>query len=215
MNKNSKAKEKQIKENNERLLKERGNTGGGNPNCDNEGITDGDSTNTSGTVGVDYTVQGFTAVGSNCKDSTDQIRIVVDGPSSPPAFVTSTPQGSGVTFQPDEAGTWIIQASAVGQFGSRTITVAGADAGADFSLTQLTAGQLDGSASIANAATGAITSYSWDEPFTLDATNVAEPTFTAPAHTGGGPDKYTFTLTVTYADLSQSVDTVEVTVTKN
>jgi hypothetical protein len=125
MNKNSKAKEKKDKEkqNADRLLKEKGNTGGGNPNCDDEGIVDGDSTNITGTVGVEYTVQGFTAIGSNCKDATAQIRITVDGPSSPPSIITSELQSSGVSFTPTVSGEYIIEAKAVGQFEPRTVTV--------------------------------------------------------------------------------------------
>ena len=164
------SKEKQTKDkkqNEERLIKEKGNIGGGNPNCFDEGITDGDSTNLTGEVGVDYTVLGFEAVGSNCKDSTDKIRIVVDGPSSPPAFVKSTTQP--VTFQPDEAGTWIIQASAVGQFGTRTITVLAApggnnpptaDAGPDQTVTEFDVVTLEGSGSF-DIDEGDTLTYSW------------------------------------------------------
>ena len=62
-----------------------------------------------------------------------------------------------------------------------------------------------------------INGYLWtaDPLFIIDDPTAEEPTFTAPAHQGGGPDKYTITLTVDYANVPDSVDTVEVTVTKN
>ena len=42
----------EIVEKSAKLLKEKGNDDGGNPNCNDEGITDGDSTNITGEVGV-------------------------------------------------------------------------------------------------------------------------------------------------------------------
>jgi len=222
MNKDSKAKEKKIKENNERLLKEKGNTGGGNPNCTNEGITDGDSGNTSGQVGVDYTVQGFTAIGSNCKDATSKIRLTIDGPSSPPAKFPNESQP--FTFQPDEAGTWIIQASAVGQFGTRTVTVAPpsgfptANAGPNQNpVTENDLVILDGTGS-SDVPPGVIVTYLWEfispgQSPTLNSTSTAAVEFTAP-DPGGNPSgkEYEFRLTVTDDDTNQNSDTVIITI---
>jgi hypothetical protein len=182
--KEKQTKDKKVKQNEERLLKEKGNTGGGNPNCFNEGITDGDSTNLTGEVGVDYTVLGFEAVGSNCKDATDQIRIVVDGPSG--QFEPNADQP--YTFQPDEAGTWIIQASAVGQFGFRQVEVTGgldADAGPDQIVTDCSDITLDGS--------------------------LISPTFT-PVDVSS-ETTYTFTLTVRDDEDNENEDSVDITVT--
>jgi len=129
MDKKSKSeekKEKQEKQNADRLSKAKGNTGGGNPNCNNEGIVGLDALSDTGDVGVDYTVTGLTAVGSNCKDVTGQIRITIDGPSSPPAEHNNESQP--FTFQPDEPGTWTIQARATGQFDSITVNVSNGNA---------------------------------------------------------------------------------------
>jgi hypothetical protein len=215
MYKNSKAKEKKEKQNADRLLKEKGNTGGGNPNCNDEGITDGDSENLTGEVGVGYTVQGFTAVGSNCKDSTDKIKIKVDGPSGQLEPSADQPY----TFQPDEAGTWIIQASAVGQFGTRTIEVTGgldADAGPDQTVDDCSDITLDGSGS--TDSNGTIVSYSWvketPQPNLFSPqipSSATSPTFT-PVDVSSDTT-YTFTLTVTDNDTNQNSESVDITVT--
>lgn len=66
--KDSKAKEKKIKSAEAKAkgkANAQGNSSGGNPNCDDEGVTDNDPTNTVGTLNVAYVVQDFTAVGSS------------------------------------------------------------------------------------------------------------------------------------------------------
>ena len=110
--------------NNKSGSKVKGNSGGGNPNCNNEGITDGESTVIIGTEGQDFTVQGFTGIGSNCNDVTDQIKIKIERPSNPKVFANAETQP--YTFKPNEPGIWTITASAVGQFETRTISVASA-----------------------------------------------------------------------------------------
>jgi len=222
MNKYSKAKEKQMKQNKEfdnlRLLDRGGGGGGGgdNENCDDEGITDGEASNTLGILGVNYIVQGFTGIGSNCKDTTIDIIIFVDGPKSPPPVVDGQPQPQ--TFQPNEPGTWIILAQAAGQFTTRTVLVAGVDAGDNFNLVEFTVGQLDAT-TFTTPTNGTVTSIVWtgaDEILvTLSDTSIVDPTFTAPSHGPGGPgnNSYMMTLTATFTDMSQASDTVTVTVT--
>jgi len=101
-----------------------GNIGGGNPNCDNEGITDGDADNKSGQVGEDYIIQNISAVGSSCnQDLTASLIINVLKPTAPPLFAPKVTQP--FTFQPTETGTWTISIIAEGFFETRTITVIG------------------------------------------------------------------------------------------
>ena len=193
-----------------------GNSKGGNPHCSNEGVTDEESTKISGLVGADYIISGFTAIGSSCKDATSLIRITVNGPSHMPVL-SSVLQGPTTSiFNPTVSGTYTITAGAQGQFGTRVVTVAGANAGADFNVPQNTVGQLDGSASITSPTSGAITGYSWTGPLALSDPAIVNPTFTAPSWNSGPPsgNEYTFTLTVTFTDTTVAVDTVTVTVTK-
>ena len=71
----------------------KGKQGCGNPNCTDEGVTDNDPTKTSGTVGVPYIVEDFTAVGSSCADADpSQINIQVTTPPPMP-FVENLNQG--------------------------------------------------------------------------------------------------------------------------
>jgi hypothetical protein len=165
---------------------------------------------------VAYVVEDFTAVGSSCKTATpSEINIVVQGPTGGPV---APPISQGESFTPDEPGTWTISASFQGQFVNppREVNVAGADAGTDFNVTQLTEGQLDGTGTVENTLSGAAT-YLWTGPLTLTGATTLEPTFDAPARqTGQGANNdYVFTLTVSYENISDSVDTVTVTVKQN
>ena len=224
MNKDSKAKEKKSnleKQNADRLLKAKGNSGGGNPNCDNEGITDGESSSIYALLHEDYTVQGFTAVGSNCKDTTSNIRLTIDGPSSPPAKHNNESQP--FTFQPDEAGSWNIQAAATGQFGTRTITVAGPEACTncnnqnEYRVSDGDPGVID--ASVFTTPSKVIDFVLWEDVTgddgdmtgLLNSTASIDVSFTAPSNSGG-PDFYNMTLTVTFTDASTAADWVYVRV---
>lgn len=202
--------------------------GGGNPNCDNEGITDADSENIDGVVGEDYIVQGFTAIGSSCQDATSSMKINVNDPSSPPTEFKLDADDLPFTFQPDVAGTWTIVVSAQGQSLTRTVEVVGsggsggiiANAGDD--QPDILEGQdvtLDGSLSTDDIG---IVSYSWvktsghksptitnlpsppNSEFSAEVTNIP---------TTGPPTKvYVFTLTVFDVDGNSDSDSVTVTI---
>jgi len=99
----------------------KGNQGGGNPNCTNEGVTDNDPIKISGQVGVPYVVEDFTAVGSSCKVADpSQIQIQVTTPPPMP-FVKNLNQGE--SFIPTTAETYTITASFQGQFETREVIV--------------------------------------------------------------------------------------------
>ena len=224
LNKKGKAKDKKDKDEKdaEETAKAKGNDDGGNPNCDNEGIYGLDDLSNSGNTGVDYTVSGLTAVGSNCKDSTSNIKITIDGPNSPPAKHNNESQP--FTFQPDEVGTWTIEIKATGQFASKTITVTtvgnapNANAGNDQTVTEGNLVTLDGSGS--TDSDGTIVSYSWErtnnggpDP-TLSDSTAQQPTFTAPDPPGSSND-YEYTLTVEDNDGNTDTDVVVITVNES
>jgi len=200
-----------------------GNTKGGNPNCTNEGITDGDSENTSGEVGVDYTIQGISAIGSSCNDATASLIINVFSPGIPPLFAAKVTQP--FTFQPDEAGTWTIAIIAEGFFENRIVNVIAAggivaDAGED--QPDILEGQdvtLDGSGSTDDVG---IVSYTWVQTSGFGSPTItnsaAPPEFSAEVTnipTTGPPTKvYVFTLTVFDIDGNSDSDSVTVTVSE-
>jgi hypothetical protein len=118
--KDSKSKEKKYKEILAGIANAKGNEKGGNPNCDNEGVTDNDPTNTSGLVNQPYTIDDFTAVGSSCQTGDPaQITIQVSGPNPPPIANLR----NGDSFTPDEVGIWTITATFQGQFETREVIV--------------------------------------------------------------------------------------------
>lgn len=220
LNKKSKAKDKKDKDEAEELEKVKGNSDGGNPNCDDEGITDNDSTNTTGLVGAAYTVDDFTAVGSSCKTADpSSINIQVRGPSS---GVINLDQGE--SFIPDEHGEWEIQASFQGQFGTRDVTVGGAEACEDCNnQNRLSADE--NVLVVINATVYPVTGKSinfvtWadvggddgDLTGLFNSTSSVDVEFTSPTEPGGSPHIYNMTLTVTYTDTSTSVDWMEVRV---
>jgi len=225
MYKNSKAKEKKEKQNADRLLKEKGNTGGGNPNCDNEGVTDNDPTKMSGQVGVPYVVEDFTAVGSSCAVADpSQINIQVTTPPPQP-FVENLNQGE--SFIPTTAETYTITASFQGQFETREVVVLAApggnnpptaDAGPDQTVTELDVVTLDGSGSF-DPDVGDNLTYSWVKVsapggpnlFTGIPSSAISPSFTS--LDVNSDTTYTFTLTVTDDLNAQSSDSVDITVT--
>ena len=220
MYKDSKAKEKKEFEEKVRgAANAEGNIDGGNPSCNDEGITDNDPTKTSGQVGEAYVVEDFTGVGSDCAIiDPSNIDIQVSGPG---AGILELNQGD--SFTPDVKGTWTITAKEGGQFSSprEVIVTGGPDAGPDQIVSETCSNiTLDGSGSTVPAGR-TIASYSWikvpapqgefyfpefpstpvDGIRTFLTKDVVEDT------------TYTFTLTITDDLTNQYSDSVAITIT--
>jgi len=216
------SKEKQTKDLADKLrgaANAKGNQGGGNPNCNNEGVTDNDPTNNEGAVNQLYTIDDFTAVGSSCNVvAPESIIIQVSGPAPPP--ISNLRNGD--TFTPDESGTWTITASAEGQFLSRTVNVIAAggivaDAGPDQNpVTENDLVILDGTGS-SDVLPGIIVTYFWEylgvpaNAITLNSTSTAAVEFTAPNPNPDGKE-YEFRLTVTDDESNTDSDKVIITI---
>ncbi|QLH04990.1 hypothetical protein C5F49_06415 [Nitrosopumilus oxyclinae] len=78
----------------------------------NDGITDGDAINISATVGVQYTVQDFTAI-KNGKDDSDKIKIDVDIPIGS-SLGNIKNEAQPYSFTPDVVGVYTITAKVGG-----------------------------------------------------------------------------------------------------
>jgi hypothetical protein len=190
-------------------------------NNKNGGITDGESGNTSGTVGVLYTVQGFTAVGNSGNDVTSNIKLSVLAPNG--TKIHNGFESQPYSFTPDVSGSWSVIVDVQSFILTRTVNVAAAgggnnaptaNAGSDIIVAELGGSILDGTGSFDSD--GVITSYSWTRignggpDLNLTDPNAVSTAFTAP--NGSGGRVYTYSLTVTDDDGAISSDTILITV---
>ncbi|MCV0431542.1 hypothetical protein, partial [Nitrosopumilus sp.] len=185
--------------------------------CASAGITDGESGNTSGTVGTSYTAKGFTALSNVLVDITSSIRLDVMAPNG--TKISGNPSVTQpYSFTPDTNGDWDIDVTSSGGYThTRTVSVTGgpdasASAGAG-PFTQNVAIPLTGSCT---ADCGTTLSWSWaittqptggGGPPSLDDSSLQNPTLD-PTRAGD----YVLTLTYTNTLGYYEVDTVSFTV---